>query len=1583
MSERLTACHSTINNPNQMPQDSLGLLCSVKGKDDKWYRGFVQCLPVNSQVKVLFVDFGFSESVRVENILGLPPDFLSMPIMAFQCTLSSVTEQNKDWKHKQVCLLKKGILSGVLNAKVISLDEKLNIYSIEILEEYWNKDSTVKAPELIQALSILKHEAVSKCAQVSPQGGNLCCETIMAHVLHSSLQAEGLTTDSKFVGYVVHAINPNNFSLRTEKRNSDFEDLMKQLSEHFSQVKLNEQVLENPELGTMCCAMYEHDMQFYRAVVKRKLDFEAEVLFIDFGNTAKVPYMQIKKVPEKFVSKAAFAFNCTLHNVMPLTDVWALPSSQFFRQAVADRSLAVHFIHKRKDNVVVDLFTMEGKTNQSITELLISCKQAEPWKCTQSVKPHQNVISMEEKALEKLVCTLTQKVTPTVKDPTTIKTLQLKLGSEMPVRCTYFKCPSEFWCQVSDNLSVLQELMAKIQQYYSTHTVPVQVGARFCISKSPGDGKWYRAYIIERKSSRHISVLLVDNGKTLQVEEHTLQQILPEYCELEAQAFRCSLYNLIESINPKICGEWGEEECTLFRDFVQYHSASLTCSLTSLLWVTSKGLCAVVDLHSSQLQHSITELLIKQGLARPLKIQSKCSSSAYPVSFSYSSFNLSCGNKELVYVTHISRAWDIYCQLDRNSEIIEKLETKISEEEKILWSDNSAKSMCLAKYFDGRWYRGLAKPTQSSLYLSVFFVDYGNTCIVEKTQVVSIPHHSVDLLYTSVQAVRCSLARVPKTEPLTCVMQWLKETLLNGQVRADVVGKLEDGSLTVELFNGDVHINNLINEHIDKLTQTHSQQDKRVSPAFNTTHRKPQDNRLSPTLNTTHRQQQDGRLSPTLNTTHRKPQDRRSPTLKTTHRKPQDGRRSPTLNTTNRQQQDKRLSPTLNTIKEHQILPTMPTISNTRLKSGLKALCYASHINTVSDFFLQLQEDEIHILKMREVLNCSVSIASLVKSTFSELEINNSVLAEYDDGALYRAVIKGSEGNCFKVEFVDYGNLSVVGKDKIYSMTPCKMMVQPRFSIPCTLLNTSTNDEEDTFRDAITDKSLRVEFVGRVGTQWKVKIEIIEENSFSVLVPKKQEVCELTLKETKEGNKSEEVTVSTKDNIPESSDMPTKSKLTMCSQKPGRMPDETNGSMKSCRISESSDVRGDIVDAFRPAYQELHWEQGTLLSVLQNGHFYVRLHKTEDRLLTIESLIATHLNECDTLPIEQVQEGLKCLVKGPKDRWSRAVVVHVDQPKCWTFLLDHGLTTGTTCGSLRKFHCDIAHISGLAVLCKLNNHSFVVTVESLRQLIGKDLNVLFKTHSDSDNLRLVEITLNKSFIQQAEMTNSGQLSEDINPIPRETTTRNYKDEQIRPGTSLPQQLSFAPINMGQVYCGFATAVTSPFDFYIVLEDSLLIMKEVSAMLEELPSEMPPLPEAHLVPGSCCLVYSDTKGKWCRAEVVNAEKTVVINLVDYGHYTYLAYSSYQKVKILPEALQKLPKVTYPCSLRGVNPTSDTLQWADEAAVFFQKRVCQKNLQIFFWDDGHWEVDVLVDGIHLSKELVDAGHGSYVDVLLGLR
>ncbi|XP_071371014.1 tudor domain-containing protein 15, partial [Centroberyx affinis] len=1643
LSEKLaTACESRTKDPRQKPPENLGLLCSVKGKDEKWYRGFVQFLPVNSQVRVLFVDYGFCESVKVENVHWLPPDFHSTPIMAFPCSLSSVTDQDEAAKTQQLSFLKKGLLRGVLDVEIRSFDEEQNLYTITVLGA---KDSHVKEPEPIQELPKMKIETVFETEQMPPQGGYLYYETVMAQALGETLEAENVQVDSVFVGYVEHVLNPNHFWIRTQKRNHDFEEMMKEMADHFSQVKLDEEVLTNPEVGTLCCAMYEKDMHYYRGVVTDTLEHGAEVFFIDFGNIEKVPHMLIKEIPERFASEPAFAFCCTLVNVVPVCDVWTSASADLFRQAVSNKALRSHVVHLRKHKFVVDLYEMGSDNNHSITELLISSNQAEYWNNIPSELVMQNKKNVTEKTdrqaqwedckqknekstevkAEILQGENTQKnETEKAQAPLKFKAFNFKPGCEFAVHCSHVNSPSDFWCQLLTMVPALEELMDKIQQYYTTHTVPVQLGVSCCVAKSPEDGRWYRACITGQQKG-YVNVILVDYGMFVQLKEHNLQTILPEYVELEGQAFRCSLYNLIEPVDPKSCGVWNTSVCNSLKDFVRDNS-SLRCSVVSQLHVRNKGLCNVVDLYNTQTQQSITNMLVEQGLAREVQISTKLLSTVCPESFIYSSFKLSTGSEEQVYITHVSSPWEVFCHLDRNCELIEELEKKVSvESEKMMQANTRAVvgKLCLAKYFDGKWYRGFARPVQSPLHLAVFFVDYGNVSISEKTNVMCIPMDSADLLYTPMQAVRCSLAGVPKEELCAEGKQWLDETILNKEVRAVIVGKSEDGSLVIELFDGDVYINEKVKELILSLkpkpklvvsvdTDRHTNVKTSVKDYNNHPKRRPSS--YSPKSNALKR-------SHVRNARNSKQNERKCVPMKTEE---------------NRKAKQQMEHHDTNNVSEqpphtHE-MPKLSCLPDKKVSAGFRAKCYASHIDSVNSFFLQMQEDEPAILKMGQDLNSDLCRDSLTKTTPVDLRINDLVLAEYEeDTALYRSVVKGYEGSgSFKVEFVDYGNSAVVGKEKLYSITR-EHLSQPRFSIPCSL-DTSTYKTDACFTDAVMEKPLMVDFVSQFGTQWKVKIEIPafpvapeatvessdvteKEEEAPALPMRSSEMeealtpCEQSSFTVKEGanqtrTESEGVVSTAKSEKLMLKSPPTtsstKHELKTCKHYHSRkasgdtdyspkIPDEPSKTSNS-PVEATHDPGGITVP---PIIQARETETGTLLSVLCNGDFYMRLNKTTDLFAALESLIAENLYKCEVVAEEEVKEGLRCLTKVQGvNQWHRAVVQHVHQGKCQVFLVDHGITEEMTIGSLRGLCINLTEVPSLAVLCRLNNLGFTVGEdahrlwqEALRPMIGSDVKLLFVSYSKADNLWLVEIVMNGLFLIPKRIATLQQRAEDMTPLPTEAQNARA-DGETTSDPSPPRRLFFAPVHMDKAYSGFAAAVTTPFEFRVALEDLLLIMHTVSIMLDDVPGETPPLPEAQLVPGSCCLVKSDAKNKWCRAEVAHADDRVVVNLVDYGHCVAVAYEDRAELKRLPEALMRLPKVTYPCVLRGVKPIQADGQWTDEAAVFFQERLYQKNLQIFFREfvsDAHWEVDLLADGVHVAKELVDARHANYIDVMLGLR
>ncbi|XP_068433389.1 tudor domain-containing protein 15 isoform X2 [Clinocottus analis] len=1602
-----------IKERNQKTPENLGLLCSVKGKDGRWYRGYVQFLPVNSQLRVLFIDYGFFESVKVEDVHGLPPDLFSTTIMAFPCSLSSLSDQDEAVKTQQLNFLKAGLLGRVLDVEIRGFDKEQHLYSITVIGV---DDNKVKEPEPIQQLPSMMIEAVSK-EDLSPHCGYSYYEATMGKAMRKTLEAEGVHVNSVFVGYVVHVLNPSHFWIRTQKRNDEFEEMMMEMADNFSQVKLDEDVLLKPELGTLCCALYEEDMHFYRGVVTDTLKHGSEVLFIDFGNIEKVPHKLIKKMPETFANKSAYAFCCTLVNVFPSDDVWTCTTSDFFRRAVSNKRLQVHVVQMTKNKYVVDLHDMESDDIQSITELLISSTQAQYWNNV-AIKPvvqHNTDLTGKTQsprygvtsdingytAIEQVDCEKEEKTcniqTEKAKAPANFKPLSIEPGCNLAVVCSSVKSPSEIWCQPRDNCPALEELMDDIDQYYSTHKVPLNSGDSCCITKSPHDGRWYRALITEIENG-YVRVVLVDYGFTIQTKQHNLEAIMPEYLYLEAQSFRCSLTNLIEPTDRKNSGAWSPELCKALKDLLLKRRNGLRCEVVSQLHVKNKGTYNLVELYNTQTQQSLANWLFERGVPREGPISAKQPSTVIPESFVYSSHDLSPGNKEQVYITHISSHLEIYCHLERNTEMIEELQKKISDVSEKLMQDSTTavvRKLSLAKYFDGNWYRGLAYPVQSPLHLGVFFVDYGNTNISEKTHVMSIPRDSAALLYTPMQAVKCHLASVPKEGVCSDVKQWLDGAIFNKLLRAIVVGKREDGSFDVELFDGDLKINEKVKELVLKFSP-----DPKTVVSLNTSDTKTKPlhtGDTTPSVKSRSQCKEGPSKSPTLNASKctqmgRALHKKKTPTKKDVHGEPPQN-------------------------TEDTKIPQLSCLRDIKVSSGFRAVCFVSHINSVNSFFVQLSDDEPAILKLGETLNSSIFRDSLKIAT--SLGINDLVLAEYEeDGGLYRSAVKDCEGSSrFKVEFVDYGNSAVTSKEKIYSM-PQEYLSLPRFSIACSLLDTSMYKSDASFTDAVMEKPLMVDFVHHK-VHWAVKVEILDG---AVCVPaaleaavervekspagsferdEKPRSCEQNVltKEVSEKKTAEyEETTVDYDNL---GLKPTPAPLLHKLEKHRAARCINKGdSIETQRMILKSSVKAssDCADAnMPPSIQVRDTEASTVLSVLSNGTFYARLNRTSELLTAVESRIADNLYNCKMVADKDVKQGIKCLVQVDK-RWHRAAVQHVGLETCQVLLVDHGTTVKIPNGSTRHPCSELTKYPHLAVLCKMNCLGFSeveaapeLWFETLKPMIGKEVQLVFVCYVEAEQLWKVEIVQDGLLVLRPIAT-SPQQNEEMVPSTAET---RIEDVEFNLDTSPAQQLFFAPIEMDKSYSGFAAAVTTPFEFCIVPEDLLLVIDKVSLILDDLPEEMSPLPEAHLVSGTGCLFKSDTKNKWCRAEISDGEiadingdtnTRAVLNLVDYGHCVAIPYEDCSKLKRFPEEIRNLPKVTYPCILRGVKPVGADGQWTDGAAIFFQQCLYQKNLQIFFRDfvsNTHWKADILAEGVHVAQELVDAGHADYVDVMVGLR
>ncbi|XP_051954490.1 LOW QUALITY PROTEIN: tudor domain-containing protein 15 [Xyrauchen texanus] len=1494
MSDKLAlACEPGSGYLSNKPLENLGLLCAVKGKDEKWHRGFVQCLPVNSQVRVVFVDSGYCESVKLENILQLPLEFLSTPIMAFPCSLSCLAEQVDTVKNQQLEALKSALLGKSIEVGINDICKDQNFYLVTLSNVEKHSEKQVEdfgksfESDVFECKPNVPHDILSKWY-------NTDSKKIQKS---DSVPLEAIKEGSTLEGYVLHVQNPKHFWIRTKEQNKNFESMMKEMTEYFSTVQLHEEVFEDPVPGALCCAMYEKDMHFYRALIVDTLEKGAEVFFIDFGNTEKVPAMLIKKLPKKFAIEPEFVFNCALAHVAPFQDIWPTASSDFFRQVTSNKTLLVHIIHKKNDKYIVELFEKGSENNNSIATIMTTANMAEYWR----YNPALVSIELEKQCKDKggnamkmnkmrrgphvvSICkrtslkpNLTQKKPECVRENSTepstpnkapkpkvvvpehFKAIHFKPGSEVSVLCSHINSPSDFWCQNKGLNVYLNKLMEEMQMFYQTYTVILEAPAVCCAVKSPHDNRWHRACILG-EDNEEFHVILVDYGILIKDRMQNFRTLAPQFFELHEQAFRCSL-NLIE---PAKESSWSTEACDLFRNLMYEDSPSLLCKINSQIYEQGKGLFNVVDIHTPSQQASV--FLVEKGVA-VIQTPKQLHSSTYPRSFVYSSFGIHSGSEELVHVTNVSSPWEIYFQLDKNTEIIDKMIERVAEESQLLitTSDLDKGNVCLAKYFcDNQWYRAQTQPVQSHQHVSVFFVDYGNKQVSEKNNVMPIPRRAIDLLMTPMQALRCSLSNVPEFELLPEVNGWLETAILNKSFQAKFVTKDNSGHFICDLYDGSVHIN----EKVRELMVTHDLKDSDPSdskPSLESNKEKANGSSVSRIVNSKENNRSKIKQGSKQTSKPVKPPQRKGP-IKLTSCSPK-------------------------VVHSKVDLPKLGDLPAIKIKPGSRGVGFISHCNSIRSFFVQMKDDEPRILQMGEEIN-DTGFKESMKNVVSEVKVGDLVAAEYEeDLALYRAVVT-TVSSCghLTVEFVDYGNTATVDRKNVHMLVSI-FLSQPRLSIPCTLATPHSFGNEETFIKEAIGKPLMVTFIHKLENSWEVNIRILE-----------------------------------------------------CG--------DTNEDSRRYDVDQQIDLAGTLKcqDKCATGHQD------------KSKMYYSSTHKTKE--LNFQEKIS-ELENKSNIQKSKSESSSKCQNK----------------KKASTSLPTHGKPRGFCKRSYKKNQ--IGSKSEALVNFKLPcDPSISVTKNS-----G---NSETQEYASTFNPNALETSINSpssaKLPQQDGKENESVKNLDVLLVLDDhSPVSNSSSESSLDLETQIQTLVHAPVQMNFEYKGYAAAVTTPAEFYIILEDLLLILETVSSILENLPEVLVPLPEGCLIPGASCLVKSAEKKKWCRAEIVQCDFTsVLINLVDYGQYVVVSQKDICQLQKLPEELSRLPKVTYHCLLRGVKPSGQ--DWSDNANVFFQYLMCQRNLKIRFRQfvsETQWEVDIITGNQNLAKELVDAGHATYIDNMLGIR
>ncbi|NXO84541.1 TDR15 protein, partial [Sitta europaea] len=972
------------------------------------------------------------------------------------------------------------------------------------------------------------------------------------HVSFSShCKREELQMNSFYGAFVVYVVNPSDFWIQTCRYQNEFKALMKSIACTYSQCRDDEMVLKKPQPGLLCCARYSRDGCYYRGVVTKVFRVSIMVYFLDFGNTDTIPCHYVKTLLPEFSDLPALAMCCSLAFTFPVDGVWVKKETDFFKHMVLNKPLLLHVVGKQNNKYIVNVQSHTGFLQGNVTTCMVQAGYAE-----YRIKPPDSVLRAAKKRhsgshlkskKEKInaentsnICKnkisgngdILQKekslnvlpmpgesVVPSClgeaavskmhksvcEEKLVFKELVFKPGTVYEVVCSCIFSPADFSCQLQSKLPELNNLMGQIQTYYSDHTSPYKTGQVACVVRRPKDGKWYRATVVQQVSTDEVDVVFVDYGYRERVSLKDVQGVLPDFLTLESQAFQCGLKNVVlqaDSLN------WSEEVHRQFEELISSSTGPLTCTIYALVLVSPNCLCSVVDLQTPLT--SVEEFLREHGLT-----QSECiglrnlSSLGSLYSFCYSSFNIKIGSEEEVYITHINSPSKFYCQLNRNTETLEALMKKVSDVSKMSSNANYHRNtpLCIARYVeDGLFYRALAFPVESTSFLRVEYVDFGNKSIMERDQLVPIPDSATDLLFTPMQAIKFYLSDLKGAEFSARITTWFVKTFLGKLLKAVVLSRESDGKIVVELYDGQLKVSQKIKEKVlEELAQEMKCQacDEYYQADAGENFGDEEQTACS-TLKLCSgfsKQQtlQDNKEQGFRNIFSSLPENGEEPWIgqPASHSLSYSALQQNKEITANAlsESQNERPNCTGKQERSNKNRPTLISLPQRDIQGNTEVAGYISHMNSPSSFYVHFAEDEYLIIKLADDLNESLENRGR-ENCLNELMVGDLIVAEHDaDCFYYRAVIKTLKSeNSYEVEFIDYGNTAVVSSSKICRI-PEKFLTLPRFSVHCFLSSVKgvpggswTKESAAYFVRTVSDKPVACKFLQQHGEKWEIDV---------------------------------------------------------------------------------------------------------------------------------------------------------------------------------------------------------------------------------------------------------------------------------------------------------------------------------------------------------------------------------------------------------------------------------------------------------------------------------------------------------------
>lgn len=174
---------------------------------------------------------------------------------------------------------------------------------------------------------------------------------------------------------VTHIAAPDEIYMQKlcSEETTELQHIMEEMSKMFGgRRRGTEWSVPWPYKGLVCAARFTEDKIWYRALVTAvNSDETVDVTYVDFGNSEKLTFSEIRKLPDMFLRLPKQALPVCLVDIKPIGEEWQVQDQENISSLLLNRSLVIDVKGVVDEKMSVLLFDTTGARDVCINQFLV------------------------------------------------------------------------------------------------------------------------------------------------------------------------------------------------------------------------------------------------------------------------------------------------------------------------------------------------------------------------------------------------------------------------------------------------------------------------------------------------------------------------------------------------------------------------------------------------------------------------------------------------------------------------------------------------------------------------------------------------------------------------------------------------------------------------------------------------------------------------------------------------------------------------------------------------------------------------------------------------------------------------------------------------------------------------------------------------------------------------------------------------------------------------------------------------------------------------------------------------------------